>query len=124
MRIHSVCMSIPFLSHIVYVNPKHYTIICNFKPFQFYFSFRLKPNLSFENIFKSFSNFLSQKSIKESLFRQASDVSQSAPLVVRTSQSGIIPDTQNIIGLSELIPDSNEIDPTFQVNFSTTLLII
>jgi len=41
---------------------------------------------------------------------------QPAPLVVRTSQSGIIPDTQNMIGLSELIPDNKEIDPTFQVS--------
>ena len=46
---------------------------------------------------------------------QGGDGSQSAPLVVRTSQSGIIPDTQNMIGLSELIPDNKEIDPTFQV---------
>ena len=87
-----------------------------------FFTFRLKQELSFENILTSLSNFLSQKSINESLSPQASDVSQTAPLVVRTSQSGIIPDTpsQNIIGLSDLIPDNKEIDPTFQVN----LLII
>ena len=54
------------------------------------------------------------------MFRQASEVSQTAPLVVRTSQSGIIPDTQNIIGLSDLIPDSKEIDPTFQVNVNVS----
>ena len=36
--------------------------------------------------------------------------------MVRTSQSGIIPDTQNMIGLSELIPDNKDIDPTFQVS--------
>merc|ERR1719189_2476633 len=45
---------------------------------------------------------------------EASEASQTAPLVVRTSQSGIIPDTQNMIGLSELIPDNKDIDPTFQ----------
>ena len=54
------------------------------------------------------------------MFRQASEISQTAPLVVRTSQSGIIPDTQNIIGLSDLIPDSKEIDPTFQVNINVS----
>ena len=52
--------------------------------------------------------------------RKTEEVSQSgespnAPLVVRTSQSGIIPDTQNMIGLSDLIPDNKEIEPTFQV---------
>ena len=44
------------------------------------------------------------------------DLSAVAPLVVRTSQSGIIPDTPGPLPeISGLIPDNAEIDPTFQV---------
>jgi len=43
------------------------------------------------------------------------DLSAVAPLVVRTSQSGIIPDTPGPLPeISGLIPDNAEIDPTFQ----------
>ena len=44
------------------------------------------------------------------------DASASTPLVVRTSQSGIIPDTPGPLPeISGLIPDNADIDPAFQV---------
>ena len=47
---------------------------------------------------------------------QLGDVSAVTPLVVRTSQSGIIPDTPGPLPeISGLIPDTEITDPTFKV---------
>ena len=47
---------------------------------------------------------------------QLGDVAAVTPLVVRTSQSGIIPDTPGPLPeISGLIPDTEITDPTFKV---------
>ena len=46
---------------------------------------------------------------------------QSKPIVVRTSQSGLIPDTPGPLPeISGLIPDNSEIDPSFQNLFTNS----
>ena len=47
---------------------------------------------------------------------QGGDAASVTPLVVRTSQSGIIPDTPGPLPeISGLIPDNADIDPSFKV---------
>ena len=61
----------------------------------------------------------------DNLSYQLGDPSAATPLVVRTSQSGIIPDTPGPLPeISGLIPDNADIDPAFQVTSLTDQKII
>merc|ERR1719323_1109732 len=64
------------------------------------------------------SGHSSHSSKKLKSYRNSEDLgdpSAAPPLVVRTSQSGIIPDTPGPLPeISGLIPDNADIDPTFQ----------